>query len=235
MRAYALFRSNYRAGWRPIHTWRAPTLTLTRTRAGYTGDANFELSHDLPLGAEIHILTDSGDTLWLGQLTDKTATSNSQLRQYRARGICEHFLDLPFPYADLNRQAERTGAAQAIWEYHLANHLAKHTPRYQPVYDLSLASLTTRDIQFRTTRDAYRLYQTLKPCRIHPELLADGRIRMRLEDLPLTTYHLPRDATWELSESIRETYTRLSISSPATQLIPDRRIANPEYVSIPHR
>jgi hypothetical protein len=229
MRLYALFRTNYRAGWQPILTWRTPTLTLTYTRAGYTGDAAFELDTDLPLGAELQLLDDAHATRYLATLTDKTYNSTSRAYQYRARGACEHFLDLPFPYTDLNRQAERTGAAQSIWEYHLANHLAKHTPRYQPIYDLSLASLRTRDIQLRTARDAYKLYQSLKPCRITPEILPTGRIRMILEDLPLTPYPLPKDALWEISESIRETYTRLSISNPASQLIPDRRIANPEH------
>jgi len=229
MRLYALFRTNYRNGWKPIHTWRAPTLTLTYTRAGYTGDAAFELDADLPLGVELQLLDETHTTRYLAVITDKTYRAHSNAYLYRARGICEHFLDLPFPYTDLNRQAERTGAAQSIWEYHLANHLARHTPRYQPLYNLNLASLRTRDIQLRTVRDAYKLYQSLKPCRITPEILPTGRIRMILEDLPLTPYPLPKDALWEITESIRETYTRLSINNPANQLIPDRRIANPEY------
>jgi len=229
MRLYAIFRTNYRNGWKPILTWLTPTLTLTYTRAGYTGDAAFELDADLPLGAELQLLDDAHTTRYLAIVADKTYRAHSNAYQYRARGICEHFLDLPFPYTDLNRQAERTGAAQSIWEYHLANHLARHTPRYQPLYDLNLASLRTRDIQLRTVRDANKLYQSLKPCRITPEILPAGRIRMTLEDLPLTKYPLPKDALWEITESIRETYTRLSIASPASQLIPDRRIANPEY------
>ena len=213
----------------PIHTWRTPTLTITHSRAGWTGDSQFELDHDLPLGAEIQLITQSGDTLWLGHLVDKTSASNTRLRRYRARGICEHFLELPFPYTDLNQQAQRTNNASSLWEHHLARYLRQHTPRYSPIYDLTLFTIDTHDIRFGRVRDLYKLFQTLRPCRIAPEILPGGRIRMRLEELPSTPYHLPRNATWELTESIRETATRLSLANPANQLIPDRRIADPEY------
>ncbi|BCW95079.1 MAG: hypothetical protein KatS3mg018_0561 [Fimbriimonadales bacterium] len=230
MRVVGYVRSSYRSGWGVLDTVRDLTLTVSLSRAGWTGDVQWEYPKSYPLGAELQAVdASSGATLWLGKIVERSWRSTERLYRYRLRGICEHFLDLPFPFGSYDYQRTRTGSAQSVWEYHLARHLRYHTPRYQPVYNLSLASLTTRDYQLRTVRDAYKLYQSLTACKISPELLAGGRVRMHLDPLPLTRYALPRDAVWEVSESILESATRISLSEPAKQMVKDRRITNPEY------
>lgn len=230
MKVYALIRQPYRSGWSVIDALKQPTLAVSIQRTGWVGDASLETTRQYPLGAELQLLNaDNHETLWLGKIVERRCRSTHKRWQYKLRGICEHFLDLPFPYQALNYNRTRTGAAQAIWEFHLAKHLRYHTPRYQPVYNLNLASLQTRDLQFRTARDAFKLYQSLRPCKITPELLTDGRIRMHLDEMPLTPYPLPRNAHYELAESILETATRISFSEPAKQLFKDRRLVNPEY------
>lgn len=231
MRVIAHIRASWRNGWGILDTLRQPTLTVSIQRTGWIGDAGFESPHEYPLGAELQLIrADTGETLWLGKIVGRNYRSTEKRWQYKLRGICEHFLDLPFPYAAYDYNRTRTGAAQSIWEYHLPRYLRYHTPRYQPIYNLNLASLQTRDLQLRTVRDAYKLYQAMRPAKITPELLSTGRIRMHLDEMPLSqTYPPPRNAQYELSESILETANRISLTEPAKQMLKDRRLANPEY------
>lgn len=235
MKTRATFKTNYRNGWKTLYTWREPSLTFEITRAGWTGDTTFELDHELPLGAEILIEQIENNTptpLWLGTITERalagTGSQRTTAYRYRARGISEHFLDLPFAYHEPVQAQQRNPSAQTYWEFHLRNHLKRHTPRYTTLYKLSLASLPIRDLAFKTIADLYQFYQAHKPCRIKPQLLTNGRIRMTLEDLPTAPYIPPRDSAWQLTETTRETATRFLISNPARQLVPDRRVIDPQ-------
>lgn len=227
-----IIRYNYRNGWQPKARLHHLTCTLPINAAAWSGEINFEATDLFELGDELQINLVKPDgtetTLWLGQIVARSRSNASNRIEYRARGLAEHFLDLPYPYTDYPRRT-RTPSAPPLWESILQKYLDEHTSRYTTLYDLPLTSINADTVQFTHVADAYRYFRSLTPCRLVPELLQGGNVRWKLTTPNTNPYILPAHSNWELREQIIETGTRLTLEPPARQLIRDRRITHPDY------
>ncbi len=245
MKCQVVIHNPFNLGWGVKCYLEDVSLTFEVAEPGWVGNTRFMHHERLELGDEIRIIL-NGQTLWLGRIMERRqeralpyadTSAHQTPYSYVAQGIAEHFLDLPFVFDTTDFARDRQPFGALLWNYLMLRNLFLHTARYLPIVDDVNTSSAPPELSFQRTADCWRWFRAQTPCKIECRVddTRQGQIWLVLRSLPLTPYTPPPEHSYEYTTSIYETATRITLTPPARQLVPDRTLSDPKVwqVGIP--